>query len=91
MDDYEKILARTDLRQITSFLLGGTETKLFERGGPIERVLRAQQETDALVMAMVSDAGQQEELLSGLADIYSIMEAAYLELGIRAGLRLLLQ
>lgn len=91
MDDYEKILARTDLRQISHFLLDGAEAPQIEQGALLDMVWRAQKEAHHAICHIVSDRHQQAELLSIVDAAYHTMEAAYLELGIRAGLRLLLQ
>lgn len=89
MDTYKTILDRANLQQIASFLISGSELKILDPYGPVQRAETAQQKLDTLLEEAISDCQQLDEILSAANETYSVTEYAYLELGLSAAFRML--
>lgn len=88
MDTYKTILDRANLQQIASFLISGSELKILDPYGPVQRAETAQQKLNTLLEETISDSQKLDEILSSANETYSITEYAYLELGLAAAFRI---
>lgn len=83
-------LRRADIRQLRGFLLYGTENRQTDEGSCEERIRAARHRLDEWLRAACPEA--ERERLALLIDSYALeLENVYMELGLRAGIRLMAQ
>ena len=92
MEDFQSIFKRMDIRQLRTFLLCGVDDSETDTRNYEQRL----KEKDDIICKRIeaiypADAKERDDLFSDLSEALVIREQIYLEIGMKAGARLLWQ
>lgn len=89
--EFEQVLKRADIQQLRSFLLYGQPCAESAQASYLERIEKPQQAVMEFIQAQYPDRQTFEPIQDVVLDAISAFKDVFLELGMQAGIKLMLQ